>query len=93
MGDTIIAFMDKESPYEQMNMEELAYALKAELEHGKIKDANVTSNHSFLTAMIVLAHMSESITYYKRLKIMETEAEIFELTRKLDGKVFSEKKN
>ena len=83
--DAIAAFMDPDSPYEIMNMEELAYALKVELEHGKIKDANVTNNHPFLTAMIVLAHMSESLTYYKRLKIMEAEAEIFELNRKLDA--------
>ena len=86
--DAIIAFMDAESTYETMNMEEFAYALKVELEHGKIKDANVTNNHPFLTAMIVLAHMSESITYYKRLKIMETEAEIYELNRKFNDKLF-----
>ncbi|MEP6614956.1 MAG: DUF5661 family protein [Ginsengibacter sp.] len=91
--DSIAAFMDPESNYEKLNMEEFAYALKVELEHGRIKDANVTSNHPFLTAMIVLAHMSESITYYSRLKIMETEAEIYELNRKLDDtKIFGKGK-
>ncbi len=91
--DAIAAFMNPESPFEEMNMEELAYALKVELEHGKIKDANVTNNHPFLTLMIVLAHMSESITYYKRLKIMESEAEIYELNRKLnDTKFFGKDK-
>ena len=87
-ANAIRAFMDEQSPHEQMNMEELAYALKVELEHGRIKDANVTGNHPFLTLMIVLAHMSESLTYYKRLKVMETEAEIFELNRKLNDTRF-----
>ena len=33
--------------------------------------------------MIALAHMTETLTYYKRLKIMEAEGEIFEIMRKL----------
>lgn len=86
-GKAIRAFMNPESPDEVFNMDEFAYALKVELEHGRIKDANVTNNHPFLTAMIVLAHMSETVTYYKRLQVMETEGEIFELKRKLDDKV------
>jgi Protein of unknown function (DUF5661) len=80
----IQAFLDPRSRHEEFNMKEFAYALKVELEHGRVKDVNVTNNHPFLTAMIVLAHMSESLTYYKRLKVMETEAEIYELTRKID---------
>ena len=84
----IEAFMNPDSLHQEVNIKEFAYALKVELEHGKIKDANVTNNHPFLTAMIVLAHMSESITYYKRLKIMETEAEIYELNRKLNSALF-----
>ena len=85
-SDALTAFFDPASPHEAYNMEEFAYALKVELEHGKIKDANVTNNHPFLTAMIVLAHMSETVTYYKRLKVMETEAAIFEIKRKLAQK-------
>lgn len=85
-SDSIMAFFDPASEYEAYNMEEFAYALKVELEHGRIKDANVTCNHPFLTAMIVLAHMSETVTYYKRLKVMETEAAIFEVSRKLAKK-------
>ena len=81
--ESIKAFLHPKSRHEAFNMEEFAYALKVELEHGRVKDVNVTSNHPFLTAMIVLAHMSESLTYYKRLKVMETEAEIFEITRKI----------
>lgn len=83
----IMAFFDPDGKYFEMNMKEFAYALDVELEHGKIRDANVTSNHPFLTAMVVLAHMSESLTYYRRLKVMETEAEIFEIERKLKDRV------
>ena len=79
--EIIKAFFDPANSQEAYNMQEFAYALKVELEHGKIKDANVTNNHPFLTAMIVLAHMSESVTYYKRLKVMEIEAELFEMER------------
>jgi len=81
--ESLKAYLNPKSKYEELNMEEFAYSLKVELEHGRIHDVNVTNNHPFLTAMIALAHMSESLTYYKRLKVMETEAEVFELTRKI----------
>lgn len=77
------AYFNPKGKHEQFNMEEFAFALKVELEHGKIKDANVTNNHPFLTAMIALAHMSESLTYYKRLAVMELESESYEIMRKL----------
>ena len=51
---------------------------------------NVINNHPYLTAMIVLAHMSETLSYYRRLKVMELEGEIFEILRKL-GKAKSDK--
>lgn len=81
----IRAYLDPKSKHEAFNMEEFAFALKVELEHGKIKDVNVTNNHPFLTAMIALAHMTESLTYYKRLKVMEAEGEIYEIVRKMDS--------
>ena len=34
--------------------------------------------------MIALAHMTESLTYYKRLKVMEAEGEIYEIMRKME---------
>ncbi|MFC0777507.1 DUF5661 family protein [Flavobacterium sp. HJSW_4] len=80
----IKAYLDPKSKYEAFNMEEFAFALKVELEHGRVKDVNVTNNHPFLTAMIALAHMTESLTYYKRLKVMEAEGEIYEIVRKLE---------
>jgi hypothetical protein len=82
-GNAIKAFLNPKSKYEDFNMEEFAFALEVELEHGKLKAVNVTNNHPFLTAMIVLAHMSETLSYYRRLKVMELEGEIFEILRKL----------
>ncbi|TPG45131.1 DUF5661 family protein [Flavobacterium pectinovorum] len=82
--DSIKAYLNPQSKHEAFNMEEFAFALKVELEHGKIKDVNVTNNHPFLTAMIALAHMTESLTYYKRLKVMEAEGEIYEIMRKIE---------
>lgn len=83
--DAIKAYLNPKSKHERFNMEEFAFALKVELEHGRIKDVNVTNNHPFLTAMIALAHMTESLTYYKRLAVMEAQGEIFEIMRKIES--------
>ncbi|TDO83111.1 hypothetical protein EV143_102375 [Flavobacterium chryseum] len=83
--EAIKAYLNPNSRHERFNMEEFAFALKVELEHGKIKDVNVTNNHPFLTAMIALAHMTESLTYYKRLAVMEAQGEIFEIMRKIEN--------
>lgn len=82
--EALKAYFNPKSKHEEFNMTEFAFALKVELEHGKLKAANVTNNHPFLTAMIVLAHMTETLTYYKRLQIMEAEGEIYEILRKLE---------
>ena len=52
--EAIKAYLDPKSKNEEFNMKEFAYALKVELEHGKMRDVNVTNNHPFLTAMIAL---------------------------------------
>lgn len=83
--EAIKAYLNPNSKHADFNMEEFAFALKVELEHGKIRDVNVTNNHPFLTAMIALAHMTESLTYYKRLKVMEAEGEIYEIMRKIES--------
>lgn len=88
----IKAYLDPDSKHEAFNMEEFAFALKVELEHGRIKDVNVTNNHPFLTAMIALAHMTETLTYYKRLKVMEAEGEIYEITRKIQHSTIDKEK-
>ena len=82
--ESIKAYLNPQSKHEEFNMEEFAFALKVELEHGKLKEVNVTNNHPFLTAMIALAHMTESLTYYKRLQVMEAEAEVYEILRKIE---------
>ena len=82
--ECIKAYLNPKSKHEEFNMKEFAFALKVELEHGKLKAVNVTNNHPFLTAMIALAHMTESLTYYKRLQVMEAEGEVYEILRKLE---------
>jgi len=52
--------------------------LEVELEHGvRFADANVTNNHPLLTGKIVLAHLKETLDYYQRIDIAETEADLF----------------
>jgi hypothetical protein len=51
--------------------------LEVELEHGTMyRDANVTNNHPILTGKIVLAHLKETMDYYKRLEVVEIEGDI-----------------
>jgi len=51
--------------------------LEVELEHGmQFKDANVTNNHPLLTGLIVLAHLKESLDYYKLLEVAELEGDL-----------------
>src|SRR5271157_1881075 len=53
-----------------IDVEEFRAGLSVELEHGtRFKDANVTNNHPIVTGMIVLAHMKESLEYYKLLDV------------------------
>jgi hypothetical protein len=51
--------------------------LEVELEHGtRFNDANVTNNHPILTAKIVLAHLKETMDYYQRLLVAESEGDL-----------------
>jgi hypothetical protein len=51
--------------------------LEVELEHGtRFPDANVTNNHPLLTGKIVIAHLKETMDYYKRLDVAEIEGDI-----------------
>jgi hypothetical protein len=64
---------------EGMNIdpEEFRAGLDVELEHGtRFPDANVTNNHPIITGMIVLAHMKESLDYYKLLEVAELEGDL-----------------
>ena len=58
-------------------LEDFCAGLEVELEHGtRFKDANVTNNHPILTGKTVLAHLKESMDYYKRLEVAEIEGDI-----------------
>ncbi|MEW5746334.1 MAG: DUF5661 family protein [Nitrospirota bacterium] len=62
-------------------LEDFRRGLEVELEHGTMfKDANVTNNHPVLTGKIVLAHLKESMDYYKRLEVAELEGDLLKAT-------------
>lgn len=57
--------------------EEFRKGLEVELEHGiTFKDANVTNNHPLVTGKIVIAHLKESLDYYKLLEVAELEGDL-----------------
>jgi hypothetical protein len=58
-------------------LEDFKQGLEVELEHGTMyEDANVTNNHPVITGKIVIAHLKETMDYYKRLEIAEIEGDI-----------------
>lgn len=58
-------------------LEPFRVGLEVELEHGTMfEDANVTNNHPILTGMIVLAHLKETMDYYERIAVAETEGDL-----------------
>jgi hypothetical protein len=60
-----------------IDIEEFRVGLDVELEHGtRFRDANVTNNHPLITGKIVLAHMKESLDYYKLLEVAELEGDL-----------------
>ena len=60
-----------------IDLEEFRAGLDVEFEHGtRFNDANVTNNHPIITGMIVLAHMKESLDYYKLLEVAELEGDL-----------------
>jgi len=61
----------------KIDLEEFRDGLQVELEHGtRFKDANVTNNHPILTGKIVIAHLKESLDYYKLLEVAEIEGDL-----------------
>ena len=60
-----------------ISLETFKQGLEVELEHGTIfEDANVTNNHPILTGKIVLAHLKETMDYYKRIEVAEIEGDL-----------------
>ena len=70
----------------QISLEDFREGLQIELEHGsRFADANITNNHPVLTGKIVLAHLKESLLYYKRLVVAELEGDLLKATMAVDG--------
>ena len=62
-----------------IDLDEFRRGLELELEHGtELKDASVSNNHHVLTGKIVLAHLKESLYYYKLLVVAELEGDLLE---------------
>lgn len=60
-----------------IDLDEFRRGLEVELEHGiRFTDANVTNNHPILTGKIVLAHLKESLDYYRLLEVAEIEGDL-----------------
>jgi hypothetical protein len=58
-------------------VEDFKQGLEVELEHGtRYEDANITNNHPILTGKIVLAHLKETIDYYRRIDVAEIEGDL-----------------
>ena len=69
-----------------IDLDEFRAGLEVELEHGtQFKDANVTNNHPVLTGKIVLAHLKESLYYYKLLEVAELEGDLLKAIEGGDG--------
>lgn len=61
----------------KIDPEEFRKGLEVELEHGvRFKDANITNNHPLVTGMIVIAHLKETLDYYKLLDVAELEGDL-----------------
>jgi len=70
---------------------EFQAGLEVELEHGmRFKDANVTNNHPLLTGLIVLAHLKESLDYYKLLEVAELEGDLIKAVARGQAKKIRE---
>lgn len=58
-------------------IEDFRMGMEVELEHGtRFSDANVTNNHPILTGKIVLAHLKETMDYYRRIDVAEMEGDL-----------------
>ena len=65
-----------------ISLDTFRQGLEVELEHGTIyEDANITNNHPVLTGKIVLAHLKETMDYYKRIEVAEIEGDLLEAVR------------
>ncbi len=69
-----------------IDLQDFCNGLEVELEHGlQFSDANVTNNHPVLTGLIVLAHLKESLDYYKLLEVAELEGDLLKAVARGDS--------
>ena len=69
-----------------LDLDDFREGLQVELEHGsRYVEANITNNHPILTGKIVLAHLKESLLYYKRLAVVELEGDLLKASRDGDA--------
>ncbi len=69
----------------EISIKDFQQGLEVELEHGiHYSVANVTNNHPILTGQIVLAHLYESLDYYKRLDVFELEGDLLKAITQKD---------
>ncbi len=69
----------------KIDVEDFRQGLEVELEHGtRFEDANVTNNHPLLTGKIVLAHMKETLDYYRLLDVAEFEGDLLKAVKAKD---------
>ena len=70
----------------EVELEDFREGLQIELEHGtRFADANITNNHPVLTGKIVLAHLKESLLYYKRLAVVELDGDLLKAVKAGDA--------
>ena len=66
-------------------LDDFRKGLEVELEHGtRFDDANITNNHPVLTGKIVIAHLKETLDYYKRIDVAELEGDLLKAVRSRD---------
>ena len=74
-ASTILKIVNTKSM--EIPLEDFRKGLEVELEHGtRFDDANVTNNHPILTGKIVIAHLKETIDYYRRIDVAEMEGDL-----------------
>lgn len=62
----------------QFDVEDFRYGMEVEYEHGmRDPTTNVTNDDPIVTGKIAWAHLKEFPDYYKRLRIMEAEADAY----------------
>lgn len=61
--------------FRKVDLDEFRRGLYVELEHGRGRGTNVTKGDLLMTGRIAWAHLKEIPDYYRRLLIMEREAE------------------